>query len=68
MVIATRLRHEPSPLHLQPTPEKTRIEQVREHRVVGVIIDDEMKWQSYLTNLCKTVSKNVFHFLNSDTT
>ena len=46
MVSATRQRHKLRPLQLQLTLEKTNIEQVHEHRVLGVIIDGEMKWQS----------------------
>ena len=41
MVIATRQKHHPSPLQLQLTLEKTRIEQVHEHRVLDATIDDE---------------------------
>uniref|UniRef100_UPI003AF8C29E reverse transcriptase domain-containing protein n=1 Tax=Thiolapillus sp. TaxID=2017437 RepID=UPI003AF8C29E len=46
MVIATRQKHQLSPLQLKLTLEKTDIEQVHEHRVLGVTIDAEMKWQS----------------------
>ena len=41
------------------TIEKTDIEQVHEHRVLGVTIDAEMKWQSHLSNVCKIVSKTL---------
>ena len=34
--------------------------QVKEHRVLGITIDDEFKWQSHVSNICKTVSKNIF--------
>ena len=44
---------------LKLTLEKTDIEQVHEHRVLGVTIDAEMKWQSQLSNVCKIVSKNL---------
>ena len=66
MVIATRQRHELSPRQLKLTFEKTRIEQVNEHRLLGAIIDDEMKWQSHLNNLCNTIQKRIllsFSFL-----
>ena len=43
MVIATRQKHQLSPLHLKLTLEKTDIEQVHEHRVLDVTIDAEMK-------------------------
>ena len=48
MVIATRQTHELSPLQLKLTLENRDIEQVHEHRVLGVTIDAEMKWQSHL--------------------
>ena len=73
MVIATWQRHQLSPLQVQLAFEKTRIEQVHEYRILGVTLDDEMKWQSHLNNLCKTVSKNVFlfsqlrHYVNANT-
>ena len=60
VVIATRQKHQLSPLQLKLTLKKTDIEQVHEHRVLGVTIDAEMKWQSHLSNVCKIVSKNLF--------
>ena len=60
MVIAARQKHQLSPLQLKLTLEKTDIEQVREHRVLGLTIDAEMKWQSHLSNVCKIVSKKLF--------
>ena len=57
MVIATRQKHQLSPLQLKLILEKTDIEQVHEHRVLGVTIDTEMKWQSQLSNVCKIVSE-----------
>ena len=43
MVIATRQKHQLSPFQLKLTLEKTDIEQVHEHRAMGVTIDAEMK-------------------------
>ena len=60
MVIATRQKHQLSPLQLKLTLEKTDIEQVHEHHVLGVTIDVKMIWQSYRSNVCKIVSKNHF--------
>ena len=59
-MIATRQKHQLSPLQLKLTLEKTDIEQVNEHRVLDVTIHAEMKWQSHLSNVCKTVSKKLF--------
>ena len=60
MLIATRQKHQLSPLQLKLTLEKTDIEQVHEHRVLGVTKDAEMKWQSHPSNVCKIVSKSLF--------
>ena len=72
MVIATRQKHQLSPLQLKLTLAKTDIEQVHEHLVLGVTIDAEMKWQSHLSIVCKIVNiykkkKKVSYFLNSGT-
>ena len=46
---------------------------MKEHRVLGINIGDELKWQSHVGNVCKTVSKNVFlmsqlkRYVNSQT-
>ena len=60
LVIATRQTHELSPLQLKLTLENRDIEQVHEHRVLGVTIDAEMRWRSQLSNVCKIVSKKLF--------
>ena len=36
------------------------IEQVREHRVLGVTLDEELKWQSYIDSVCKKFARNLF--------
>ena len=61
-VIATLQRHQIIPFQLQLTLEKTHIEQVHEHCVFGVTLDDEMKWQAHLYNLYKTSSNFFVHF------
>ena len=57
MVIATRKKHQLSPPQLTLILEKTDTEQVHEHRVLGVTINAEMKWQSHFSNVCKIVSE-----------
>ena len=72
MVLTTRQKHQRRPLTLNLTLGKTPVQQVREHRVLGVIIDEELKWQSHIGNVCKHVSKNLFllsqlrHYVDSD--
>ena len=36
------------------------IEQVREHRVLGVTLDEELKWQSHIDSVCKRLARNLF--------
>ena len=40
--------------------ETTPIEQVSKHRLLGVTVDDQLKWQAHINNMCKTVSRNIF--------
>ena len=36
------------------------IEQVCEHRVFGVTLDEELKWQSHIDSVCKKFARNLF--------
>ena len=51
----------------------TPVEQVSQHCVLGVTIDDQFKWEAHTHNLCKKLSQNLFllsrlqHFVNTDT-
>ena len=60
MVIATRQKHQRSPLCLKLDIDSKTVVQVKEYRVLGITIDDEFKWQSHASNICKTVSKKYF--------
>ena len=48
------------------------IEQVREHRVLGVTLDEELKQQSPIDSVCKKFARNVFllgqlkHYVSND--
>ena len=57
MVIATHQKHQRSPLRLKLDINSKTVVRVEEHRVLGIAIDDEFKWQSHVSNICKTVSK-----------
>ena len=73
VVITARQKHQRSSLCLKLEVNSETVTQVKEHRVLGLTIDDELKWQSYVGNVCKTVSKNVFlisqlkRYVNSQT-
>ena len=58
------------PLHLMLNSQVT--EQVSEHRHLGVILDDQLKWQANINSITNSVAKNVYllsrlrHFCNSE--
>lgn len=60
MVLTSRQKHQRKPLTLSLILGENRVEQVSEHRVLGVIIDNEFKWQSHIEKLCKRLAKNLF--------
>jgi len=39
--------------------ETAPIEKVSKHRLLGVTVDEQLKWQTHI-NICKTVSRNIF--------
>ena len=53
MLPASRQKYQLRPFHLNIS----HIEQVHEHRHLGVITDDEFSWRPHITGTCKTVSK-----------
>ena len=62
MTIATRLLSLPqlSALPLDLVLNGAKIYQVSEHRLLGITIDNKLRWDSHINNLCKTVSRRVF--------
>jgi hypothetical protein len=59
MVITSRQKHQRSPLKLNLCLKSGVVEQVKTHKVLGVTIDDELKWQAHIVNVCKSVARNV---------
>ena len=49
------------------------VTQVTEHRLLGVTVDNQLKWQGHIDNVCKSVSKSIFvlsklkQFIDTDT-
>ena len=41
------------------TPET---EQIPKHRLLGVTVDEQLKWQTHVNNICRTVSTNIYLF------
>ena len=60
MALASRQKYQLKPLILNLTLGTNIIEQVREHRVLGITIDEELKWQPHIDNICKQVARNYF--------
>lgn len=51
MLITTRQKHQHNSLPLQLTFSSQLVEQVQEQRVLGVIVDDRLCWQSHLDKI-----------------
>jgi hypothetical protein len=60
MLITTRQKHQLSTLSLNLTLNGNIIDQVSEHKHLGVIIDDKLRWNAQVDHVCKIVSKNLF--------
>ena len=60
MTVTTRQKHQISPLILDLTLGKDKIEQVEQHKMLGLWVDSELNWQYHITTLIKRLSKNVF--------
>ena len=72
MVIATRQKLQLAPLNLNLSIQNDPVNQVTEHRLLGVTIDNQLKWQAHINKVCKTVSRNLYllsklkQFVDSD--
>ena len=60
MVVATRQKHQRGlpPLCLMLNSQV--IEQVSQHRHLGVILDDQLKWQVHINSITNAVAKNFY--------
>ena len=72
MVVATCQKHQRGLPPLCVMLNSQVIQQVSEHRHLGVILDDQLKWQAHINSITKAVAKNVYllsrlrHFCNSE--
>ena len=72
MVLATRQKHQVRPLSLTLSLHGSPVEEVAEHRLLGVTVDNQLSWKTHINTLSKTISKKLFmlsklkHFLNED--
>ena len=58
MLMATIQKHQKQQLSLNLNFETTPIEQVLKHRLLGVTVDEQLKWQTHI-NICRTISRNI---------
>lgn len=73
MLVSTRQKLQNSTYSLSLSIDSTSVEQVFEHKVLGVTLDDQFKWEAHTHNLCNKLSQNLFllsklkHFVDQDT-
>lgn len=60
MVITTRQKHQRGDLELELQLNGITLEQVEEHKVLGVIIDNKLSWLAHTEFIAKRVSKNLY--------
>ena len=60
MLIATRQKHQRNLPALDLTIDSKSVKQVSEHRLLGVTVDDQLKWQIHIENMCKKIAKNIY--------
>ena len=67
MLLTTRQTHQLRPLLLNLSLKDSHIEQVPEHRHLGVIIDDEFSWRLHIIGTCKIVLKKSLSVVTAQT-
>jgi len=60
MGITTRQKHQRAPLLLSLSLGTNTIQQVNEHKVLGLTLDSELNWHSHLNSLAIRLSRNVY--------
>ena len=55
MTFATRRKHQLLPLTFDLVLNEAKIDEVSEHRLLGITIDNKLRWDSYTNTVCKTV-------------
>ena len=53
MTVATRQKHQLSPLPLDLVLNGAKIDQMSEHRPLGITIDNKLRWDSRTNNVWK---------------
>ena len=60
MVVTTRQKHQLETLSLKLYVNSSKIDQVKEHRVLGIVLDQELKWEAHIRSLCKKLARNLY--------
>ena len=60
MLMAKRQKHQKQQLSSNLYFETTPKEQLSKHRLLGVTVVEQLKWQTHINNICRTVSRNIF--------
>lgn len=60
MLITSRQKHQRDPLKLNLVIGNDSIEQIKSHRVLGITVDEELRWHFHINNVCKTVARNIY--------
>ena len=55
MVITTRQKHQLSDLSLRLSFDGQNIENVTEHRLQGLTVDNIFRWQAQIDHICKSM-------------
>ena len=62
VIITTRQKHQLSDLSLRLSLDGQNIENVTEHRLLGLIVDNKFRWQAQIEHICKSMSETVSSF------
>ena len=60
MIITSRQKHQLHPLNLNLSINNNPIEQVKSHKVLGTIIDDQLSWKIQIDAICKKMSRGLY--------
>ena len=60
MIITTRQKQQVIRAKLNLKLDHKNIQEVKQHKMLGVIIDSELTWNQHIVNLIKKISKNTF--------
>ena len=60
MLVTTRQKHQLNPPPLNLCFENSPIQQVNKHKLLGVIIDEQLSWKPHMNKICNTISRSIF--------